>query len=263
MGGGPRLIIPGATSAGTAPVFTPASLSGLDFWFNPKNAASVTTSAGVITKITDQSPNAWAGMPGSGFTGPTYQANYRNGNSVMKFTGTQNIDFAGQTPFVNSGQGFHLFFFINSGDFSLSAFTRFFNLSENAGLGAQGYHAFYSNDPSYTGLNFGVTGTFNGCIGAAAPIATDNILEISWNGVSQVYNSGSYFLAFNGGASSPITANGGQTPQTINNSLGSPDPEGFAALNNGVLGDCIKYNRVLSAPERLQVINYLKTAWNL
>lgn len=238
--------------------FAPTDLSNLDFWFNPRDSSSVTLSGSNITQIVDKGPNAYTGVPGSGFTGPQIASSYRNGMNAIQMTNGGNLDFAGTTTMVASGVPYHLFMFINSGNFSSSSFPRVFNLSSS--ISTFGYFSFFSNNGSYAGFNVGMTGVMNFVNGPAAPIGTDCILEIQWDGTSLL--PAAYQMIYNGTTVDTVVNNPGGVPQELNNSIGSPDPEAMASIN-GVLGDYLKYSRILTSGERADVISYLKTAWNL
>ena len=247
--------------------FVPSNLSGLQIWFDPKALSNIQLSGSNVSQIIDRSPNAWVAAPAATTQGPVLELNYRNGNPVLNFNVPSiayNLVYANGTTFVNAGTPYHMFVFVNSGDFSIFQFGRLFNLGTTGfSSSPTGYFLFFSNATGYQGLNVGFAPPSTDWIrGANMPIGADTILEITWNGLGPPYLTGYYTLTYNGTTSDTPASSGMDISQNNVNSFGSASQEANSSFN-GAMGDFIMYNRILSTPERTQVINYLRTAWSI
>ena len=77
-----------ARDPASTPVFTPASISGLQLWFDASNAASITQVAGAVSQWNDLSGNANNAVQATGANQPAVETAAQNGLNTLGFLST-------------------------------------------------------------------------------------------------------------------------------------------------------------------------------
>ena len=225
-------------------VGVPAQIPDLQYWFEADIGAANSTAGLVIPALQNSNPVS-SYSPVQVNAGAIRNATNLNGKSV--------VDFAG------SAANAYLF---AGGGFLLGLVTTFvvFNPA------AVGYGTFFAGPASSC-----LEATINPSLeleldlnGVATIGASTSAFTIGkWSQANATYNSGTGTYAFR---FARAAAGSGTNPRTISSSTTSvgynPSGSGGQYLN-GVLGEIIIYNRVLTALQITAVENYLKTKWGV
>ena len=222
--------------AGPAPALP---MTGMMWWFDADDAATITQAAGLVSAWNDKSGNG-ANASSSGGLQPTISS---GGLKV----GRNSMDFAGGTRFdITNGSA-------NQKPLTAAAVLKHTNtVAYRAIIGGTGSGSLewrLSNAHKQSIVKNQVVE-----IGAATPVVTANVVVVliitySAIGALVAYMDGTSQLS----VTNDQSFNAASALSKIGDSVGEPF--------TGTMGEVIKWNRVLDSTELTQVNNYLNTKW--
>lgn len=229
--------------------FSPSSLSNLTFWLDAATITGVTNNSPITTWV-DKSSNAFSG---TAVNGPTFITNAINGNSIVRFNGSN--------QYVNYGN------VLNLGTTGLSMFTvAKYRTSSNGGLagksasiGTNGRYSIVRDTGNMTGILM-----VNNNASLVYPDSSTSIqmVELFWDRNSNTFYQNGTFRA----GQSLINSTNITTTHLFY--VGAyQDSSGLAPLSgyyfDGDMAEIIMYNSNLNIYPRQQVEGYLAWKWGL
>lgn len=230
IGHGLRRSAPAASAA-----WTPASLGGLVAWYDASDAATITSSAGLVSQWNDKSGNA-RHVTSSGGDRPTTASRTQNGLNVIDFTGSDWMTVGG----VTLSQPYSVCW-VGRYDAGVSGVTVAISLRE---LGAYA---------PYIAVN--EWRMFNGTILLTASPTPDTSTHVFFGAA----NGGSSVLRIDGGTTASATGNAGTANgERIN--LGAANSAGVAPFD-GFICEVVISTGALTGTDLSSLENYMKTKW--
>lgn len=235
------------------PAFSPLDISGLSLWLDAADTTSITESGGAVSQWDDKSGNAYNFSQGTAANQPTTGTRTINSLNVIDFDGSQ--EFLGTTSTINDTQG-HVFIIFQKdnindpstmfGGGSSSNATQLHLFLSDDGTGNPGIQAQGGNIYSFTST-----------VGTGTP----SLYELASNGStwSGWLDGGSETLTQVAG-----TNNGdwlGDRSFTLISVGAVRQLSNMISHFNGVIGEILLYDRLLSSSERQSVEGYLASKW--
>jgi hypothetical protein len=234
----PRLLVPRASG------FNPRSIAGIEAWWDFSDLSTLTIDTG-ISAVADKSGNGYNATQSVGGNQPLSSQNQRNGRAVADFDGTGDLL---QTANVSA---------------DLPAFSSFVALSART-LGQISFGRIWTRNDLQRAMFVASGSRF--CLGqggAVVQATTTNIVFNDWfyiTGTSAGGNSGTYQYRVNG-LNQALTFPGASTSSVASNPYAIGDRAAGARAFDGLIGEILIYNRVLSAAEIAKVETYLAKKW--
>ncbi|MBC8737406.1 LamG domain-containing protein [Paraburkholderia sp. UCT31] len=232
--------------------FSPASIPGLALWLDGQDASTVMLSGGTVYQWNDKSGNKNNAIAYSS-NRPTYQANTATGFPAVAFTGAGK-----QYLEVNAASSIALT--------TLDSFA-----VVNANSYGPDTGVFYQNSTSTAAYSLGFTG------GPSAPVytfgvTTSSAVSVTPSGALLPSATGLYEGSYVSGAGVSASLNRVTGSQTLSGPLpisafgldvGRGAPSSATSYFDGVIGEIVIYNHVLTAAERLRLQHYFAGKWNI
>jgi hypothetical protein len=257
--GGSGLIVVKYPRANATDVVSPTSVSGINFWYDATDAASITSSGGLVSQWNDKSGNGFH-MSASGALRPTITSKFRGGRNVMTFGGSQymignaNLTANAFTHFIVMAKTSAA-----SGSTEYSRSLSLWNTAEGndyANLNAFEIHWF--STASFSGVNGPAAGPYrNSASIAATPltIGAASLGTTKFEGANVTYTLNS----------ATVTGTTSATPINVNRQTigGGGTTGGGDQLLIGWIGESIMFDRVLNSTEITTIQKYLKDKWGV
>ncbi len=208
----------------------PLTISGLSLWLDGSDLSTISATSGAITQVNDKSGNS-KNATATGSLSPTLVSNVQNGNSLMRFNGSNYLT-------ISSSIAYRTIFVV--GKFNATTF----------------------ND--YNGIIGDVTGVSpgGGHILNGLPLTTN--FGSGGAGFSSTYRNGTSVSS----DFSPLNTywiDSFETPSTLTNSTSTIGVLAGSMTRswNGDIGEIIVYNKTLSSTERTSIEAYLSAKWGI
>jgi hypothetical protein len=257
--GGSGLIVIKYPKANATDVVTPTSVSGINFWYDASDAASITSSGGLVSQWNDKSGNGFH-MSASGALRPTITSKFRGGRNVMTFGGTQ--------------------YMIGNANLTSNAFTHFIVMAKTSAVGgayeygrslslwntAEGndyantnaFEIHWFSTASFSGVNGPGAGPYRNSASITATPLTIGLASLG----TTTLNGGNVSYTLN---SATVTGTTSTTPINVNRqTIGAGGPGGGGdQYLIGWIAESIMFDRVLNSTEITTIQKYLKDKWGV
>jgi hypothetical protein len=257
--GGSGLVVVKYPRANATDVVTPTSVSGINFWYDATDAASITSSGGLVSQWNDKSGNGHH-MSASGALRPTLTSKFRGGRNVITFGGSQyllgtaNLTANAFTHFIVMAKTSAA-----SGASEYGRSLSLWNTAEgNDYSNANAFEIHWFSTTSFSGVNGPGAGPYrlNSSITATPlTIGAANIATTKLDGGNVTYTLNSTTVT-GGTSTTPINVN----RQTIGAGGASGGGDQYLI---GWIGESIMFDRVLNATEITTIQKYLKDKWGV
>jgi len=236
--------------------FSPNKISGLKLWLDASDLGTITESGGAVSLWVDKSRNGSDAVQLTGLLQPVTGTRTINGLNVIDFDGIDDLMVLDSQPLI--GTEARTIILVGFADNGLGQ-NNFISLSDDGtGSGGQ-YRITAEMGVRIDGANR-LFPAFSVEAGIAAIITATN--EVNSNIQLNVSN----FQFYKNGV---LLSGGTSTGQTtlVNTNTGNAavgdDAGGTSNGLDGVIGELIIYNKVLSTSERSQVEQYLSNKWSV
>jgi hypothetical protein len=245
------LIFNGLSSKwGISEPFIPSLVPGLRLWIDPSDSATVTSSGGAVSAITDKSGNGNNLTQTTGANQPFINVNTLNGRSVLTSSGfPQVLDFAVTPRTIMGNPSAGRMFVVKKLDADPAGSNAVAGsvVSNVNGPGIE--HIPFTDGNVYTGWG---SSTRQNCGNPALSFTSWRIFEVvtSATEFSVLIDNTVFFTTATNTVSWPNTAN----EKLLGSSIYGVD---------GDVAEVLCYNSALTSDQRTSVYNYLKSKWGL
>lgn len=241
----PRLLRPRSSG------FSPRSIANLGGWWDATDASSYTLDTGVSV-WQDKSGLGQAFRQSSGTSQPTINATGINNRAALSFDSSNDwMDLESQTLGGNdlgfsAGSPFTLFIVHRyAGVVGAHLFAKASATSANRTLGVE-----TRTDSTY---GFRARGAQSGFNANGLAINANDVLTVQWSGAALTYSSRTR-------ASTSLTV-GTAAVEAENITLGARTASSPVGFYNGLVGEIIFFNSVLSAADKSRLSAYIQAKW--
>lgn len=258
------MLIPGILSSAAA--FTPASLANLKLWLDASDTSTITTSGSAVTQWNDKSANAYAFTQGTAAYRPASGTRTQNSLNVLDF-GTNDLLLstaaASTWKFLHDGTD-HTILIAFKND--ITGATQFILSTHEASSANVGFYALTVVGNTWVhGATRGVSGSLVCDNDTATTVGTN----FTYYAMLSDFNNGT---AAN---RSDIRIKQGAAIKnnTLTNAVSTADPKRTLGIGDyidggnlsidGMIGEIIIYEQILSAADLLTVQQYLSSKWGV
>ena len=241
----------------------PLGISNLSFWYDASDAASITSSGGLISQWNDKSGNGYHATA-SGALRPTLTSSYLNGNPVVTFGGSQYLT-ATTSQTSNAFTHFIVAAKTSASSGAPNEYSRLLSLWNTDGAGAG---ADYTSTDAFL-LSWYSSSTFSGVAGPGSAvyrnstsiaatklsIGTPHLSLVKLDGINVTHTLDSDTVT---GTTSSTAVNANR--QTIGAGGSGGGGDQFLI---GWVAESIMYNKVLNSTEVGTITNYLRAKWGV
>lgn len=237
-------------------VFTPTVIAGLQLWLDASDLSTITESGGAVDQWNDKSVNG-NNATQTGTARPTTNSRTINGLNVLDFDGVDDLMILDSQPIVGTEARTIIIVALADDDGSDNYII---SLSDNLVANGMAYRITAEIAVRIDGANRlfpaeAIEDGVNAAIITATNEANSNI-ELNASNF-QIYKNS--ILLTGGSSASPGTL----VSTSVGTAAIGDDALGTVNRLDGVIGEIIIYNRVISAFERQQVEEYLANKWSI